>query len=351
MIGFSIVLCTHNGVLRLSETLQFLSILCKPGGYALELILVDNASTDGTAEFAELTWQALGNPYTLRIMPEPRPGKGYAVETGYDSANYKYILTVDDDNWLDINYLIKAVELFNRYSDIGVLQGHSTGKFEVAPPAWVKKHEQYFIIGGPTENVGYFSSQNFFVWGAGMVILKEDWNYLRSNGFSFLTSKLPGKAAGEDNETAIALLLLGRKIYYSDELKYIHFMPKGRVVWSKLMQNFEVFGYVSHYVFLYALVIDAYLNSYKITKAIAIKKFFIHPPNIFEFTWKQNILYWAKPLEEWYQLELNRRYSQYKWFFKLLNKIESDVEYIQKWIIPLLEKNRDAVKWHTHYFE
>jgi len=348
--GFSIVLCTHNGRNRLEPTLKHLAQLQMPMGYEAELILVDNASTDNTADFSKNSWLKLGNPYPLRLLTESRPGKGYATELGYDSAKFSYILTVDDDNWLAKDYLEIAVDLFQSHPDVGVLQGQSEGVFEALPPDWIVGLEHYFVIGAPRPESGYFPKDYFFVWGAGMIIQKRDWDYLRSKGFSALTSKLPGKAAGEDTELGLALLLIGRKIYYSEKLNYKHFMPSGRVTWEKLKQNFEVFGYVNHYFFLYSLVLDSIRQNYILTDASIEREFLKYWLKIMSrFTWKQHLLYWLKPQQDIYQLILYRHYSQYAWFKYLKDNALKDAIFLRNWIKPVMNENKEDFDWVINY--
>ncbi|OUJ73157.1 glycosyltransferase [Hymenobacter crusticola] len=340
--GFSIVLCTYNGYNRLKPTLEHLAALQLPVGHNVELLLIDNGSTDQTEVFAKQVWGQLGAPYPLIVLPESRAGKGYAVETGYDAASYSYILTVDDDNWLDSQYLVQAIDLFSAHPDVGILQGMSEGVFEVAPPTWVKENELYFIIGSPVEKAGYYPKNNFDVWGAGMVFKRQDWVYLRQNGFAFLTSKLAGKAAGEDTELALALIILGRKAYYSPGLKYRHFMPVERITWNKLKSNFEVLGYVSYFMALYKVAVKAN-REHKIVRKYTAQKQVLSA--ILKYgsymTTKQHLAYWLKPREEHYQLMLAKFYSQLKWYYQLSNHIMRDVSHIQKWMVPLLDENKD----------
>jgi glycosyltransferase involved in cell wall biosynthesis len=271
--GFSIVLCTHNGVNRLGPTLRHIAKLAIPANFAVELIIVNNASTDDTEGFTSMSWKNLGNPFPLIIANENRPGKGYAVETGYDRASYSYILTVDDDNWLKEDYLLISAKLFESDAKIGILQGKSDAVFEEPPPEWIEDFLLCFVIGSPRNENGYFAKNDFYIWGAGMVIRNADWKYLRNIGFSFLTSKVQGKAAGEDHEIAIALLMLGRKIWYSDQLKFKHYMPANRINWNKLKQNFDTWGYVNYYRFLYILVLESYHKKFTITNRIIKREF------------------------------------------------------------------------------
>ena len=335
--GFSIVVCTHNGRARLLPTFEHLAALTIPDACSVELLVVDNASTDGTADFTKAIWNKLGSPYPARVLRESRPGKGFAVELGYDAAAYSYILTVDDDNWLNQDYLQKAIELLEQRTDIGILQGRSIGEFETPPPAWFEEFKSFFVIGGPIQQEGYFKPDNYFVWGAGMVIRNKDWRKLRSLGFTFLTSKLPGKAAGEDEETAIAIKLLGGRIYYSDKMIYRHFMPAPRVTWEKLQQSFRVYGYVSYYLSLYQLILKYNVSIHGINKLKILyelsKQLYI---NIANFTLKQHVAYKLIPQREYYQLQLLRFYSQVEWTLKLFGSAQKDLNKLSRWISPLL---------------
>jgi glycosyltransferase involved in cell wall biosynthesis len=343
--GFSIVLCTYNGASRLEKTIKHLAGLNIPAGHKTELILVDNASTDNTVAFAQKIWFELETPFPLKIVTEKRQGKGFAIETGYDAASYTYILTVDDDNWLDAGYLNIATRLFQQHPDAGILQGRNVAAFEVAPPPWFEELEPFFVIGSPVPQTGYFPRNHFGVWGAGMVILNKDWKEIRSNGFGFLTSKSSGKAAGEDHETAIALLMLGRKIYYSDELVYTHFMPSGRITWENLKKGFNVWAFLQYYYLLYGLAIESHEKKQTVTPSLVYKKgirHFISALN--KYSLKQHAAYWVRPKQEYYQVRLYRDLCFYKWLMKLKRNTDTDVQFLQKWMSPLLENNPEAFK-------
>ena len=347
--GFSIVLCTYNGRKKLAPTLKHLASLLIPACYTVELIIVDNASTDDTASFVKESWINLGTPFPLLLVSESRPGKGYAIEVGYDAAQYSYILTVDDDNWLNDDYLVNAVELFEAHPDVGILQGRSIGEFETELPTWAEGLESFFVIGSPIENNGYFPENTYQVWGAGMILLNKDWKKLRKLGFSFLTSKNGGKAAGEDHETAIAILLLGKKIYYSDTLLYRHFMPADRIEWQSMKSGFNIWSYLTYYYLVYALVLESFQSRTTVTKGRilteTLKRTFYAAS---KYTWKQHVAYWLMPKDDVYQLGIYREYSYYGWMVKLSKNISHDVKHLRKWMIPLLEDNPDIFKMSVH---
>lgn len=59
-----------------------------PEGFAV--VVVDNGSTDGTADVA----RSLG----ARVVHEPRPGYGAAVHAGIEAASAEYVAVVDGDD-------------------------------------------------------------------------------------------------------------------------------------------------------------------------------------------------------------------------------------------------------------
>lgn len=50
--GFSVIICCYNAVTRLKPTLEHIAGLKVPDGWAAELIIVDNNSSDDTTAYA-----------------------------------------------------------------------------------------------------------------------------------------------------------------------------------------------------------------------------------------------------------------------------------------------------------
>src|SRR5450432_3210644 len=91
---FSIIICTHNRATHLRATLESLGAVDLPGELRGELIIVDNASTDGTAELAA-TYR-LSN-LEVRYFHETRPGKANALNSGISFSKGRVLLFTDDD--------------------------------------------------------------------------------------------------------------------------------------------------------------------------------------------------------------------------------------------------------------
>lgn len=92
----TILICTRNRSTTLRRTLGAVqAIVPRTGEPALQLVVVDNGSTDGTAQVvAEFAGQV---PFTVRYLFEPRPGKCGALNGALRQIGSKVILFTDDD--------------------------------------------------------------------------------------------------------------------------------------------------------------------------------------------------------------------------------------------------------------
>ncbi len=69
------------------------------GGEDVEILIVDDGSTDGTAAIAD-RWAA-ERPSHVRVIHQENRGHGGAVMTGIQNAAGRYFKVVDSDDWVD----------------------------------------------------------------------------------------------------------------------------------------------------------------------------------------------------------------------------------------------------------
>jgi glycosyltransferase involved in cell wall biosynthesis len=132
----SVVVCTYNRAALLPACLASLDRLEDPG-VPYELVVVDNGSTDGTAEFLA-RWAAAapaGGP-ARRALREPRSGKSYALNLAIAETTSEWLALTDDDVLVDPAWLRVAVEAFRADPEVDFVGGKVLPIWESPPPPW-----------------------------------------------------------------------------------------------------------------------------------------------------------------------------------------------------------------------
>jgi glycosyltransferase involved in cell wall biosynthesis len=129
----SVVICTYNNAPSLELTLGQLTAQQTTCRNNFEVILVNNNSSDRTAEICEAFVQQTNLP--ARYFLEPRQGLSHARNTGVQSSSGVYILFTDDDADLPIDWLESYQTIINKhqpdclYSKIDII-------WDQPPPWW-----------------------------------------------------------------------------------------------------------------------------------------------------------------------------------------------------------------------
>ncbi|HMN12302.1 MAG TPA: glycosyltransferase family 2 protein [Bellilinea sp.] len=90
----SLIIPANNEHARILASLRGVAAFFEQQNYPYEVLLVDNASTDGTGKIAR---EFAANHPWLQVIDEPRKGKGNAVKTGMLAATGKYRMFADAD--------------------------------------------------------------------------------------------------------------------------------------------------------------------------------------------------------------------------------------------------------------
>jgi glycosyltransferase involved in cell wall biosynthesis len=235
--GISIIICCYNSAQRLPETIRHIGLLEVDDTINWEVIIIDNASTDDTAEVARIEWLKTNSKAPFRIIKQPIPGRINAVILGMKEANYTYYLTVDDDNWLEKSFLNLVYNIMAKNSSIGVLGSMGNACFEDGVgPKWFTGFKRYYAVGSQNDKSGDVTLKDGWVYGACSTIRRSAWTKLLNNNFVFLTTGRNGAqlVSGDDIELCNAIRLAGFKIWYDDSLRFTHFINEKRCNWQYL---------------------------------------------------------------------------------------------------------------------
>lgn len=227
--SFSIIICCYNSANRISKTLSFLRNLDYPKDLC-EIILVDNNSSDNTAEVAKSFWEEHESTFKMIIIKEHKAGVAFARRAGISASNNYYGIFCDDDNWLDKNYLKIANNVFFQNPSIGLIGGSSIAVTNNDLPPWFYNYAKNFAVGIQSENDGDITHRKF-LWGAGLCFRANLIRKIYSNIEPQVTGRIGDKftSSGEDGEICAWFIFAGYRLYYAKDLKFYHFIEDKRL--------------------------------------------------------------------------------------------------------------------------
>src|SRR5215831_1609164 len=127
----TILICTYNRAPLLRETLAAMQHMKKPENCAVDIIIVDNNSTDNTA--AAVKQAASITRFPITLLQERRQGKSFALNTGLAAATGDVLALTDDDVLPAVDWLAKMVSDF-RTERVNFVFGKVLPRWTATPP-------------------------------------------------------------------------------------------------------------------------------------------------------------------------------------------------------------------------
>ncbi|MGW0708667.1 bifunctional polysaccharide deacetylase/glycosyltransferase family 2 protein [Streptomyces sp. NPDC002643] len=134
----SVIVPAYNEKECIANTLESLSKSTHP----IEIIVVDDGSTDGTSEIARAAAEQLGM-YNVRVIRQENAGKPAALNNGVRSASYDIVIMMDGDTVFEPDTVGKLVQPFADPS-VGAVAGNAkVGNRNTMIGAW--QHIEYVM--------------------------------------------------------------------------------------------------------------------------------------------------------------------------------------------------------------
>lgn len=134
-IDITVIICTRNRASQLASVLDSACRLVVPPGLVWEFVVVDNGSTDGTADVVARYADRL----PIKCVREDRAGLSNARNRGVDEAKGDYICWTDDDVVIDPGWLAAYAAAFKRHPDAAVFGGRVIPLLEKPTPDWFEQ--------------------------------------------------------------------------------------------------------------------------------------------------------------------------------------------------------------------
>jgi glycosyltransferase involved in cell wall biosynthesis len=231
----SVVICTFDRAELLRDTLESLQAMNAPDDCSVEIIVVDNNSTDRTgAVIAE----AARNAPRFPVVPvhEVRQGKSFALNTALARARGDILALADDDVLPSPEWLERIVDAF-RTRDVTFVFGKVLPRWEQLPPPALLTRQAQDIWGPlalvdygdePVEYLADNTGQRLPI-GANLSFARDA--IVRVGGWRTDLGKVNNTLiSGEDHEIFMRLKRAGLYTgYYDPAITVRHFVPASRV--------------------------------------------------------------------------------------------------------------------------
>lgn len=252
--GISVIVCCYNCALRLPETIRHLAQQQTPDHLPWEIWIINNASTDNTAQVAISEWQKYpATGIEFNVVDELAPGLFNARRKGIECARYEYLLFCDDDNWLNPSYLATAFEIIDANPKIGALGG--CGEIVAEEPVAMDKA----LLGQLNANgPQHWAVTDHWVYGAGMTIRKSIFMELTEQGWLQITAGRTGSnfLSGDDAEICFMFYLRGYQIIADDRLTFKHLIPLKRQRTKTITKMAFWLSYSYYFLYSYLVMFD-----------------------------------------------------------------------------------------------
>lgn len=266
MIKYSIIIIIKNTKRYLKKCLD--SVINQTYS-KYEIIVIDDCSDEKSFDIIE-EYSTEHCKIKYEYINE-NVGPGGARNIGIDLASGDYILFIDSDDWIDINCLIEATPVLEKYqADIGMYSLVRNYDMAVTKPYYKCKYDSIQTLNGITA-FKIMSGQYDF----GITISPSPVNkiykkkYLKDNNITFLT-----KVYYEDIFWGFQTLLSNGKIVTIPHTQYHHYKRMGSIVQSLSFKHFDDLEYIfltirdyllekelySEYVFDYYKIFERFYN-------------------------------------------------------------------------------------------
>ena len=238
-LGVSLIICCHNSAKLLPTALANIRNQRVSGDLEWEVLVVDNASTDDTAQVAYSCWSG-DVPASLRVIQEPNLGLCHARERGFTEAKFEAVSFIDDDNLICPDWVAVVSEAMAMNPAVGAIGSVNRAISDVPLPQWFRRYCEFYACWASSE----LSAVPTMLNGAGMTIRKSVWEELRNNGFeSRLTDRVGTRLSScGDLELGLAIKLAGWKILIEPRLQLDHYLSAERLRWNYLRRLMRGIG-------------------------------------------------------------------------------------------------------------
>lgn len=129
----AILIATLNGEKHIGRTLESISKVCS-GNFQLQIVVVDNGSTDHTADII----QSFAGPPVVTYLYCAQKGKSRALNHALSTVEADLLLFTDDDVEVDSKWALEMVTAAREHPERDLFGGAVLPDWEMPPPEWLR---------------------------------------------------------------------------------------------------------------------------------------------------------------------------------------------------------------------
>jgi len=232
IVAIDVIICTYNRAAGLDAVLAALYRQSPTADVAWSVLVIDNGSTDSTADIVDAHRSRHLLP-GLRRVRENEQGLTPARRRGVQETSAPWIAFVDDDNILEAGWLNAIAQAIRFVPQAGAIGGRVVLDWEQPPPFFLKNFGFCFAEQEP----GGVARELDSLVGAGMVVRREA---LLACGWierPLLADRVGERlVSGGDVEIAQRIRGAGYALWYTPDAVLRHRIPPSRATWRYLLR-------------------------------------------------------------------------------------------------------------------
>lgn len=230
-VKISVLICTRNRAEGLGSCLTAIAIAQQNAPGLGEVVIVDNNSTDGTADVLQ-AW-AMDKDFPVTLVLATRPGLAAARNVGLSVARGEVIAMTDDDCCVAPDYLSEVDRAFSNPTESSVVGGRIDLGDPTDLPITIKPSDQPETFVGSRMPSG-------FIMGANLMMTASTLQRI-----GFFDERFGAGArfiAAEDTDFLVRAMIAKIPISYTPKVKVAHFHGRKELADARLLYVGYSFG-------------------------------------------------------------------------------------------------------------
>ncbi|SKB12235.1 Glycosyl transferase family 2 [Planktothrix sp. PCC 11201] len=249
MVDITIAIPTYNGATRLPAVLEKLRSQTGTEQINWEIIIVDNNSTDSTAELVKTYQDNWSDIVPLKCVLETEQGAAFARKRAIKESESLLIGFLDDDTLPALDWVEKAYEFAQNHPKAGAFGSQIHGVYEAETPTNFNRISSFFAITerGDSPHL-YEPKMKMLPPSAGLVVRCQVWLETVPED-TFLSGRSSQSILNsEDLEAIMYIQNAGWEIWYNSEMHLYHQIPKQRLERDYLLFLMRSTGLARHHI-------------------------------------------------------------------------------------------------------